>query len=170
MAVRHHRRRGDDDPRALAATRRDDYGADVLERLAQGERMTATQYLKGQQARRVLVERFRRCSSRSTCWSRRRPPILAPTISKSRGAEARRTLLGFTRLFNVLGLPAVVGAVRLLGERPADRASGRWAGVRRIDGAAGRPRLRAAGQTGTHGRPVLLTLVDSPIGRNDDGS
>jgi aspartyl-tRNA(Asn)/glutamyl-tRNA(Gln) amidotransferase subunit A len=87
-------------------TRRADYGPDVLARLAQGEQLTATQYLQGQQARRVLVDRFRTLFERIDVLLTPTTLILAPTIVESRGPEARGKLLGFTRLFNVLGLPA----------------------------------------------------------------
>jgi aspartyl-tRNA(Asn)/glutamyl-tRNA(Gln) amidotransferase subunit A len=87
-------------------TRRADYGPDVLERLAQGERLTASQYLKGQQARQVMVARFRVLFEQIDVLLTPTTGVLAPTIVESRGPEARRHLLGFTRLFNVLGLPA----------------------------------------------------------------
>lgn len=88
-------------------THRDQYGADVLERLSQGERMTATQYLKAQRARRVLVGRFRALFEQIDVLVTPTAPILAPTIPESRGNAARAQLLGFTRLFNVLGLPTL---------------------------------------------------------------
>jgi len=88
-------------------THRDQYGADVLERLSQGERMTATQYLKAQRARRVLVDRFRALFEQIDVLVSPTVPILAPTIPESRGNAARAQLLGFTRLFNVLGLPTL---------------------------------------------------------------
>jgi aspartyl-tRNA(Asn)/glutamyl-tRNA(Gln) amidotransferase subunit A len=88
-------------------TRRDDYGADVLERLTRGERLSATQYIKGQQARRVLVDRFRALFERIDVLVGPTTPILAPTIPESRGPEALRLLLGYTRLYNVLGLPTL---------------------------------------------------------------
>jgi aspartyl-tRNA(Asn)/glutamyl-tRNA(Gln) amidotransferase subunit A len=89
------------------ATYRDQYGADVLERLEQGARMTATQYLKGQRARRVLVDRFAALFEQIDVLISPTVPILAPTIPESRGNAARAQLLGFTRLFNVLGLPTL---------------------------------------------------------------
>jgi len=88
-------------------TRREDYGADVLERLLQGERLTATQYLKGQQARRVLVARFAALFEQIDVLVTPTVPILAPTLPEARGPAARGQLLGFTQIFNVLGLPAV---------------------------------------------------------------
>lgn len=87
--------------------RRAEYGPDVLERLTRGERLTATQYLKGQQARRVLVDRFKTVFEQIDVLVTPTTPILAPTIAESRGAEALRLLLGYTRLFNVLGLPTL---------------------------------------------------------------
>ena len=89
------------------ATHRDQYGADVLERLTQGARMTATQYLNGQRARRVLVDRFAALFEQIDVLISPTVPILAPTIPESRGNAARAQLLGFTRLFNVLGLPTL---------------------------------------------------------------
>jgi aspartyl-tRNA(Asn)/glutamyl-tRNA(Gln) amidotransferase subunit A len=88
-------------------THRDQYGADVLERLLQGARLTATQYLKAQRARRVLVGRFKALFEQIDVLVTPTVPILAPTIPESRGDAARVQLLGFTRLFNVLGLPTL---------------------------------------------------------------
>ena len=88
-------------------TRPQEYGADVLERLQQGQRLTATQYLRGQQARRVLVERFRLLFEKIDVLVTPTTSILAPTLPESRGWMARGQLLGFTQLFNVLGQPAV---------------------------------------------------------------
>lgn len=88
-------------------SQRDAYGADVLERLSQGERLTATQYLKGQRARRVLVDRFTTLFGQIDVLVTPTTSIPAPTFPESRGDAARGQLLGFTRLFNVLGLPAL---------------------------------------------------------------
>ena len=88
-------------------THRDAYGADVLARLDQGVHITATQYVKGQQARRVLVDRFRMLFEHIDVLLTPTTGILAPTISDARGPQARQKLLGCTRLFNVLGLPAL---------------------------------------------------------------
>ncbi len=88
-------------------TNRDDYGADVLDRLTHAEKLTAVQYLKGQRARRVLVDRFIALFNTIDVLVTPSCPILAPTIPESRGNAPRAQLLGFTRLFNVLGLPAV---------------------------------------------------------------
>jgi aspartyl-tRNA(Asn)/glutamyl-tRNA(Gln) amidotransferase subunit A len=88
-------------------TRRADYGPDVLERLSQGERLTATQYLKGQRARRVLVERFTALFDQIDVLVTPTTSIVAPTFAESRGDAARAQLLGYCRLFNVLGLPAM---------------------------------------------------------------
>ncbi|MGE3272033.1 MAG: amidase [Chloroflexota bacterium] len=87
--------------------RSEEYGADVLERLRHGQRLTATQYLRGQQARRVLVDRFKSVFDRMDILVTPTVPILAPTLAESRGWVARGQLLGFTQIFNVLGLPAV---------------------------------------------------------------
>jgi aspartyl-tRNA(Asn)/glutamyl-tRNA(Gln) amidotransferase subunit A len=88
-------------------TRGAEYGADVLERLRHGQRLAATQYLRGQQARRALMERFRTVFTGIDVLATPTVPILAPTLPESRGWAARSQLLGFTQLFNVLGLPAV---------------------------------------------------------------
>lgn len=87
--------------------RSNDYGADVLERLRHGQRLTATQYLRGQQARRALMARFRTIFETIDVLATPTVPILAPTLPESRGWAARSQLLGFTQLFNILGLPAV---------------------------------------------------------------
>ena len=86
--------------------RRDAYGPDVLGRLVQGERLTGVQYLKAQRARRVLMERFATVFRQHDLIATPTVPILAPTLPESRGDVARAALLGYTRLFNVVGLPA----------------------------------------------------------------
>jgi aspartyl-tRNA(Asn)/glutamyl-tRNA(Gln) amidotransferase subunit A len=88
-------------------THRDQYGEDVRGRLTQGARMTATQYLKGQQARRVLIDRFARLFEEIDVLISPTAAIPAPTIPESRGDVARAQLLGYTRLFNVLGGPTL---------------------------------------------------------------
>jgi aspartyl-tRNA(Asn)/glutamyl-tRNA(Gln) amidotransferase subunit A len=79
----------------------------VLERLLQGQHISATQYLKGQRARRVLIERATALFERVDLLASPMVSIVAPTLTESRGAAARGQLLGFTRLFNILGLPAI---------------------------------------------------------------
>jgi aspartyl-tRNA(Asn)/glutamyl-tRNA(Gln) amidotransferase subunit A len=86
---------------------RDQYGADVLGRLEQGARLTATRYLKGQQARRVLIDRFARLFDEIDVLISPTAAIAAPTIPESRGDVARAQMLGYTRLFNVLGVPTL---------------------------------------------------------------
>jgi aspartyl-tRNA(Asn)/glutamyl-tRNA(Gln) amidotransferase subunit A len=88
-------------------THRDQYGGDVRGRLTQGARMTATQYLKGQQARRVLIDRFARLFEEIDVLISPTAAIPAPTIPESRGDVARAQMLGYTRLFNVLGGPTL---------------------------------------------------------------
>jgi aspartyl-tRNA(Asn)/glutamyl-tRNA(Gln) amidotransferase subunit A len=88
-------------------SRRDEYGPDVLERLLQGQHISATQYLKGQRARRVLIERATALFERVDVLASPAVPIVAPTIAEGRGAAGRAQLLGFTRLFNILGLPTI---------------------------------------------------------------
>jgi len=88
-------------------SRRDEYGPDVLERLLQGQHVTATQYLKGQRARRVLIDRVSMLFGRIDLLASPSVSIVAPTMPESRGVAARSQLLGFTRLFNILGLPTI---------------------------------------------------------------
>jgi aspartyl-tRNA(Asn)/glutamyl-tRNA(Gln) amidotransferase subunit A len=88
------------------AERPADYGADVLGRLTQGAKLTGVQYLKAQRARRALVERFAGLFRQIDLLAAPTVPILAPTLEESRGDAPRAALLGYTRLFNVLGLPA----------------------------------------------------------------
>jgi len=53
------------------------------------------------------VDRFKTLFTRIDVLITPTVPILAPTIADSRGDAARAQLLGFTRAFNVLGLPTL---------------------------------------------------------------
>jgi aspartyl-tRNA(Asn)/glutamyl-tRNA(Gln) amidotransferase subunit A len=55
----------------------------------------------------VLVDRFKALFGQIDVLLTPTVPIVAPTFPESRGPAARGQLLGFTRLFNVLGLPAL---------------------------------------------------------------
>lgn len=80
------------------------YGADVLERLRHGQRLTATQICAASRRRRVLVERFRQLFERIDVLATPTLSILAPTLEEeSRGWVARGQLLGFTQLLTFSG-------------------------------------------------------------------
>jgi aspartyl-tRNA(Asn)/glutamyl-tRNA(Gln) amidotransferase subunit A len=85
---------------------RDRYGADVRARLEMGARLSAIHYLKGQRARRVMLEAFTELFERVDVVASPTVPLPAPTFEEVRSEASRGGLVRFTRLFNLLGLPA----------------------------------------------------------------
>ncbi len=88
------------------ADRRDQYGQTILIRLDAGARLTATQYLKAQRARRAIQERFASLHQRFDILASPTCPMTAPTFEEVSSEAFRGGLVAFTRLFNLLGTPA----------------------------------------------------------------
>ena len=88
------------------ADHRDRYGADVRERLEMGARLRAVHYLKGQRARRAMLDAFSDLFERVDLVATPTVPMVAPTFEEVRSEAGRGGLVRFTRLFNLLGLPA----------------------------------------------------------------
>jgi aspartyl-tRNA(Asn)/glutamyl-tRNA(Gln) amidotransferase subunit A len=83
-----------------------DYGADVLDRLRAGARLSATHYLKGQRARRMMLDEATRLLENVdvlVCPSVPRGALPWELTATNDGRDAS---VRFTRLFNILGLPA----------------------------------------------------------------
>lgn len=94
-------------------TRAGDYGEDVRVRLEQGLMMAATDYVKGQRIRSLLIERFREIHRRFDAIVCPTEPATAPrldqqTIQFDGLAEPRPAMLTrHTRLFNLTSQPAI---------------------------------------------------------------
>ena len=94
-------------------TRPGDFGADVRARLEQGLMISATDYLKGQRIRRLVVERFQELMGRYDAMVCPTEPCTAPrldqeTVDYGGFSEARvASMVRHTRLFNLNSLPAV---------------------------------------------------------------
>ena len=79
-----------------------------MERLRHGQRLTATQYLRGQQARRVLVERFRRLFEHIDVLATPTSPVPAFALGERHGAPlAMHQADVFTVSANLAGLPGL---------------------------------------------------------------
>lgn len=91
-----------------------DYGEDVRLRLEQGSLVTALDYLRAQRARVLVIERFNRLFERVDVVLSPAVPVPAPRIIDEglisvdgTMLDARGALLRNTRLYDVLGLPAI---------------------------------------------------------------
>lgn len=90
-----------------------EYAPDVRRRLLVGRFLSATDYVKGQRARRLIRDEVDEVLRRVDCLIAPTLPIAAPPVTATEvrvGArtEAPRSLLtSFTRLFNISGHPAV---------------------------------------------------------------
>jgi aspartyl-tRNA(Asn)/glutamyl-tRNA(Gln) amidotransferase subunit A len=89
------------------AKHRDQYGKLILLRLDAAATLTAVQYLKAQRARRALQHAFADLFQRVDLVASPTTPILAPTFDEVSTEGLRGGLVQLTRLFNLLGLPAV---------------------------------------------------------------
>lgn len=94
-------------------TRPEDFGAEVRARLQTGLFIAATDYIKGQRVRRLLIQRFREILSRYDAVVCPTVPATAPrldqeTVEFPGFSELRNaTMVRHTRLFNLNSLPAV---------------------------------------------------------------
>jgi aspartyl-tRNA(Asn)/glutamyl-tRNA(Gln) amidotransferase subunit A len=87
--------------------RPDDYGADVRSRLELGALVPAVAYLRAQQARQALGAAVGALLARYDALLGPTTPITAPRSAESRAPEVTRALVAYTRLGNLLGLPAL---------------------------------------------------------------
>jgi aspartyl-tRNA(Asn)/glutamyl-tRNA(Gln) amidotransferase subunit A len=95
-------------------TRPQDYDPAVLARLRVGTTLLATDYLKAQRARRLLVEQVVRAFDSVDVLLTPTAAVPAPRRDESvirwpdgTDEDVRGATLRFTRVFNLLGLPAV---------------------------------------------------------------
>jgi aspartyl-tRNA(Asn)/glutamyl-tRNA(Gln) amidotransferase subunit A len=99
--------------RPLLRQHASEYAPDVRRRLLAGGFPTAADYVKGQQARRLLRDEINRVLQNVDCILAPTLPIPAPPVSATevkiggRTESARLALTMFTRLFNVSGHPVV---------------------------------------------------------------
>jgi aspartyl-tRNA(Asn)/glutamyl-tRNA(Gln) amidotransferase subunit A len=97
----------------LLRTRGRELGGDIRRRLELGEFITATQYVRAQQARRLLMQEFAVVFRQMDLLVTPTLPIVAPPLGEPmvtvRGVQKRvqPTLTRFTSPFNVTGLPAI---------------------------------------------------------------
>ncbi len=97
----------------LLRTRGRELGVDVRRRLEIGEFVTATQYVRAQQARRILAEEFADLFRQTDLLVTPTVPVGAPPIGQqfvtTHGVQRRiqPALTRFTSPFNLTGLPAV---------------------------------------------------------------
>jgi aspartyl-tRNA(Asn)/glutamyl-tRNA(Gln) amidotransferase subunit A len=89
------------------AKHRDLYGRLILLRLDAAATLTAVHYLKAQRARRALQDAFADLFQRVNLVASPTTPILAPTFDEVNTEGFRGGLVQLTRLFNLLGLPAI---------------------------------------------------------------
>lgn len=93
-------------------TRPEDYGEDIRDRLEMGLLMAATDYVKAQRVRRMMIDRFLGLFRQYDALVCPTEPATAPrfdqgTVQFGETAEPRgTTLVRHTRLFNLTGLPA----------------------------------------------------------------
>ncbi len=96
----------------MLRTRREDYGPDVRERLELGLMMAATDYVKAQRIRRMLIDRsmqlFRKYDALICPTEPATAPLLDQPTVRFEGLEEPRnaTLVRHTRLFNLTSFPA----------------------------------------------------------------
>ena len=90
-----------------------DYGTETLDLLRQGLFVTAAQYLRAQKARARLLREMDRLFEPHRAFVLPTTPVVAPAIKQKtvllagREVEVRSTLTRFTRLINLVGLPAI---------------------------------------------------------------
>jgi Asp-tRNA(Asn)/Glu-tRNA(Gln) amidotransferase A subunit family amidase len=84
------------------------YGVDVRERLENGRRVLATDYVRAQRTRGAWAEQFSDVFSRFDAIVTPTLPVVAPRIEECRVAEpVLSTLSRYTRIFNLVGVPAI---------------------------------------------------------------
>lgn len=92
--------------------RAEEYGADIRLRLEAGQMVSATDYLRGQRVRRMLIERFRAVFGEVDALLCPTVPIGAPRFDESMVEVAGQmepqnsALVRHTRLFNLVSCPA----------------------------------------------------------------
>ncbi len=90
-----------------------DYGPETLERLRQGQFVTATQYLRAQKVRGLVLEEFGELFRRVDALALPSVPAVAPRIGQDtmdvggEVAETRAVITRFSRLANFVGAPAL---------------------------------------------------------------
>jgi aspartyl-tRNA(Asn)/glutamyl-tRNA(Gln) amidotransferase subunit A len=90
-----------------------DYGPETLERIRQGEFVTATQYLRAQKVRGLVLEEYAELLTRVDALVLPSVPSVAPRIGQTtvdvsgEAVETRALLTRFSRLFNFVGAPAL---------------------------------------------------------------
>jgi aspartyl-tRNA(Asn)/glutamyl-tRNA(Gln) amidotransferase subunit A len=95
------------------AERPQDYGPETLDRLRQGQFVTATQYLRAQKVRGLVLGEYARLFTRLDVLVLPSVPAVAPRIGQAsidldgEAVETRAVMTRFSRLFNFVGAPAL---------------------------------------------------------------
>jgi aspartyl-tRNA(Asn)/glutamyl-tRNA(Gln) amidotransferase subunit A len=95
------------------AERPQDYSPEILERLRQGQFVTATQYLRAQKVRALVLEEYAELFTRFDALALPSVPAVAPRIGQAtvdldgEAVETRALMTRFSRLFNFVGAPAL---------------------------------------------------------------
>jgi aspartyl-tRNA(Asn)/glutamyl-tRNA(Gln) amidotransferase subunit A len=90
-----------------------DYGPEILERLRQGQFVTATQYLRAQKVRALVLDEYSELFTRLDALVLPSVPAVAPRIGQAvvdldgEAVETRALMTRFSRLFNFVGAPAL---------------------------------------------------------------
>ena len=93
--------------------RPEDYGPETLERLRHGQFLTATQYLRAQKVRALVMEEYAELFQRIDALVLPSVPAVAPRIGQNTmeiagaAVETRGVITRFSRLFNFVGAPAL---------------------------------------------------------------
>jgi aspartyl-tRNA(Asn)/glutamyl-tRNA(Gln) amidotransferase subunit A len=93
--------------------RAEDYAPEILERLRQGQFVTATQYLRAQKVRALVLEEYAALLTQVDALVLPSVPAVAPRIGQvtvdlaGEAVETRALLTRFSRLFNFVGAPAL---------------------------------------------------------------
>ena len=144
-------------------TRPEDDDPAVRARLEVGATLLATDYLKAQRARRLLVEQTVRLFDEIDVLLTPTAAVPAPRRDEqlirwpdNTEEDVRGATLRFTRVFNLLGLPGRLGPLRHDQRGTANRSANRGAAVRRGHRAPGGTRVRARAALGGPAPAVVL--------------
>jgi aspartyl-tRNA(Asn)/glutamyl-tRNA(Gln) amidotransferase subunit A len=142
------------------AERPQEYGAETLERLRAGQFITATQYLRAQKVRGLVMEEFGELFRRFDALVLPSVPAVAPRIGQAEvdlggaAVETRAAMTRFTRLFNFIGAPALSVPCGFV--RDHSRRAG-------IDGSRPRGSVVETDEFDAVGLPVGLQIAGRPM-------
>ena len=139
-------------------------------RLEAGLFISAADYLRAQQARSIFDRAARRLLDDVDLLAGPTEPVTAPPLLQQQVLAGEQeigtvpALTQYTRPYNITGLPGHLSTLRLFLRGPAHRPATGGAPLRRGNGAAGRPRLRA-GNGLAHPQAASVAGVANQQGR-----